>query len=146
MYIYRVPDIVNPVINPRQVNFPLNEEFVTLGSGQYTVAVVAFNAQGNQSSELSESVEVTVGEGTGESGLDYPFVYIIVPGIVFVVIIIVINVIIFKKVHETRRRSVTYCKGEFVNKLSKCYVHVQVYMYIHTSSHITHMYMYMCVI
>lgn len=114
MYIYRLPNNVDTVIPQRQVNFPLNEQFLTLDSGEYTALVVAFNAQGNQSAQQSNLATFDVGEGSQSGGLEYPFVYIIVPGIVFVVVIIVINVIIFKKVHETRRRSVTYCKGECV--------------------------------
>ncbi len=118
MYIYRLPVRDTPIIPERQVNFPLNEEVLTLDSGQYAVVIVAFNAQGNQSDQLSAVAEFSVGAGSQGGGLEYPFVYIIVPGIIFVVIIIVINVVIFKKVHETRRRSVTYCKGEFLCGLS----------------------------
>ena len=44
--------------------------------------------------------------------LEYPWVYIMVPGLVGVVIIIVISLVICKKVHEKKKRSVTYCRGE----------------------------------
>ena len=44
--------------------------------------------------------------------LEYPWVYILVPGLVGVVIIIVISLVICKKVQERKKRSVSYCRGE----------------------------------
>ncbi len=111
MYIFQ-PGSPNSIPTDRQVNFPLAEQFLTLDNGDYAVQVTAFNGQGNQSDEVSAPKRFTIGDGSPAALLEYPFVYIIVPGIIFVVIIIVINVVIFKKIHETRRRSVTYCKGE----------------------------------
>lgn len=96
-----------------QVLYPLSEDFQTLEAGNYTVLVTVFNAQLNESG-MSARTYFVVGGETQKQLLDYPFVYIIVPGIVFVVIIIVINVIIFKRLHETRRKSVAYCKGNIV--------------------------------
>ncbi len=118
VYIYLRPS-TDPIPTVKQVNFPLSEQFLTLDSGKYAVIVTAFNAQGNQSEQQSDDVTFIVGDSSPSALLEYPFVYIIVPGIIFVVIIIVINVVIFKKIHETRRRSVTYCKGEHIhtNKL-----------------------------
>ena len=44
--------------------------------------------------------------------LDYPWVYILIPGVILVVIIVVITLVLFKKVHESKKRTVTYCRGE----------------------------------
>jgi hypothetical protein len=44
--------------------------------------------------------------------LEYPWVYILVPGLVGVVIIIVISLVICKKVQERKKRTVSYCRGE----------------------------------
>ena len=38
--------------------------------------------------------------------------YILIPGLICLIIIIVITIVIFKKVHESRKRTVTYCRGE----------------------------------
>lgn len=49
--------------------------------------------------------------------LDYPWVYILIPGLVCFVIIVVVTLVIFKKVHESRKRTVTYCRGETVQQV-----------------------------
>lgn len=63
----------------------------------------------NQSLNSSVFPPFFVGGASSQGTLEYPFAYIIVPEIVFLVIIIVVIVVSFKKALESRR-NVTYCK------------------------------------
>ena len=85
---------------------------VGLPDGEYILQIAAFNKQGNLSKDAAMSEGFTVGVYTRDTELGYPFVYILVPGLIFLVIIIVVTVVMFKIVHEKRKRRVTYCKGE----------------------------------
>ena len=47
----------------------------------------------------------------GQGFFSTPFVYILVPGVIFVVISVVIALVLCKKSLEKRKRRVCYCKG-----------------------------------
>ena len=110
IYIYHLPDRSFESATILQVHYPQDETFRILPDGEYALRVFAFNSQQKQAADSATFSLFVVGPGA-QNLLEYPFIYIIVPGIVFLVIIIVVTVVIFKKVHENRRRTVTYCKG-----------------------------------
>ena len=105
-----------------KVIYPHTSYVTVLSDGQYFFNVLAVN-EGSTSVDFpipSNPVEVPVGDGPFNPGghpddvqvLEYPWVYILVPGLVCVCIIIVVSLVICKKVHEKRKRSVSYCRGE----------------------------------
>ena len=52
------------------------------------------------------------GDGANGSFVDYPYFYILIPGVLFVVVIAVIIIVIFKKLCERNKGSVGFVRGE----------------------------------
>ena len=102
-----------------RVVYPQTNYTIGLSDGTYYISIVAVNEH-STAAEESVRLEVVVGTGVMRSGgnpadiqvLSYPWVYILIPGLVCLVIIVVITVVLFKKVHEKRKRRITYCRGE----------------------------------
>lgn len=103
-----------------RVNYPQTSYTIGLRNGHYFISVLAVNEKSHSVVFLSNRVELQVdGSSMNSSGhpddvqvLEYPWVYIFVPGLVCVVIIIVISLVICKKVQERKKRSIAYCRGE----------------------------------
>ena len=118
IYLYRQQTDPQPFTYHR-VAYPRSNYTIGLSHGTYYVSLVAVNRRGFSVDE-SVRIEVVVGNGSPRIGgnpsdiqvLDYPWVYILIPGVICLVIIVVITLVIFKKVHESKKRTVTYCRGE----------------------------------
>ena len=102
-------------INVYTAIYPASFHVVVLLNNEYSIQVVAFNDVGLSASE--RRLDFTIGDvsgptSSGNSALDYPYVYILIPGLICVVIIVVVTIVIFKKVYENNKRSVAYCRGK----------------------------------
>ena len=103
-----------------QVGYPQTSFTIGLRDGKYSLNVLAVNKYGFSNDFPSNRIELQIDSSSVNPGghpddvqvLEYPWVYVLVPGLVGVVIIIVISLVICKKIQEKKKRSVSYCRGE----------------------------------
>jgi len=103
-----------------RVAYPNTEYILSLADGRYAVQVVPVNAEERvaEGQLPAGRTEFNVlGNSTSlimnPSILSYPYIYILVPGVLFVVIIAAIAIVLFKKSIERLRLGVQYCKGKY---------------------------------
>lgn len=117
VYLSPLPPLLpdsTPSRYPQAVEYPSSEHLVrNLSDGNYVVRVIAVNnfAVGPFSANYTAFTIGPVPTPDNDPGFfSSPFVYIIVPGVVFVVICVVITLVLCKKTLEKRKRRVCYCK------------------------------------
>ena len=54
----------------------------------------------------------TAAPGENDSFVNYPFFYILIPGVIFLAIIVGIIIVIFKKLCERNKGSISFARGE----------------------------------
>lgn len=106
VYLFLYPS--NDPSNVFTILYPDSSFLEVLPPGRYGITVVAVNAV-NRTEILT--METTVDDTDG-SFADYPYFYILIPGILFVVVIVVIIIVIFKKLCERNKGSVGFVRGE----------------------------------
>lgn len=95
-------------------NVPYPDTFLVVGvvPGLYDIHIEAMNNIG-LSEDTLQVRRLTFGTVNASGTFtDYPYFYILIPGVIFLVIIIVIIIVIFKKLHENKKRSITFVRGE----------------------------------
>ena len=100
------------------VHFPHSNILISLQAGVYGVQVEAVNEVG-LAGKTTDLVSLDLTASSGLSVADYPYFYIIIPGLVFLAVIIAIPIFIFRKIHENKMRSISYVRGQ----LWWCLVH-----------------------
>ena len=95
-----------------EVHYPETSLVVGVVPGLYDIHIDAVNNVGNSEETLQVSGLAFGEESSSDTFADYPYFYILIPGVIFLVVIVVIIIVIFKKVHENKKRSITFVRGE----------------------------------
>ena len=100
-----------------RVHYPDTSLVVNVQPGQYEIQISAVN---NVSQSTLYSIipkrgygsSATTTNGDDKSFTDYPYFYMVIPGVVCLAIIAVVTIVIVKKIHENKKRSITFVRGE----------------------------------
>ena len=92
--------------------YPTTSYLIGLTDGEYAIQVVPVNDV--DLGPLTRSRDFLVGQNStltqeDRAVLDYPYIYIIIPGLFCIVIIVVVTIVVFKKAVENR--AVSYVQG-----------------------------------
>ncbi len=93
------------------VLYPTTSLIVGVVPGVYDIHIVAINGQGESLDVLEMPRRVFGRDDSSASFVEYPYFYILIPGVIFLVVIVVIIIVIVKKVHENKKRSITFVRG-----------------------------------
>lgn len=91
-----------------RVPYPESSLVTVLRPGLYAIEIAAQNPEGT-SSFLVEEFRVE-GEGGG-SFVEYPYFYILIPGVLFLVITLAIIIVICKKLRERSKGHASFARG-----------------------------------
>lgn len=95
-----------------RIPYPDTDLVVLLTAGEYGVRITAVNKQGDSGSDFVSEPFVVGTPPARASFVEYPYFYILIPGVLFLAIIVGIIIVIFKKCHERNKRSVSFARGE----------------------------------
>ncbi len=109
VYIFTLPNTKDFKVH--FVLYPSSSLTLGLVKGSYGIQVYAVSSAGQSINSLSIQFDAGA-RMSGPSLGDYPYFYIIIPGVIFLTVIVVVTIVIFKKINENKKRSVTFVKGE----------------------------------
>ena len=94
------------------VPYPATYVVVSVSPGLYMVHIAAMNNVNISQNFLKERDLLFSEIEPSGTFADYPYFYILIPGVIFLVIIVVIIIVIVKKLHEGKKRSITFVRGK----------------------------------
>ena len=111
MYLFRSPESSSEEIYI--VPYPSTSLLIGVPHGRYAIHIAAFNDVG-QSDQALVSEQLSLGNmiPSEDRFVDYPFFYILIPGVIFLVITVTIVIVICKKVREGRKGAITFARGK----------------------------------
>lgn len=115
VFLYRSPN--RKVAEVYRVPYPDTYLVVLLLAGEYGIEIAAVNRVGVSTDVFtSDPFEVDpfeVGNPTeSASFVEYPYFYILIPGVIFLAIILGIIIVIFKTLRDRNKGSISFARGE----------------------------------